>query len=195
MGIVEEWMIILGISLDVFAVMECQGSLVAKVERKQLLAFCSILAAGQGLALGIGDFVSTLLRKYAAQGDDIFLGQVIAAAIFLCQGVRLFLKAWHNERIVERREEKFDAAEFIRLHARTSIFTLLTGIAFGFLGSSIWVLLILLTVTTVLVTVFGMYTGYRLGFEHKMKAYLAGGMLLVAGGMDVIFIHMGNIIF
>lgn len=195
MNIAEELMIILGISLDIFAVMECQGSLVAKVEKKQLLAFCSILTAGQGLALGIGDFISTLLRKSAARGDEIFLGQVVAAAIFLCQGARLFLKAWQNERIVERREEKFDAAGFIRLHARTSIFTLLTGIAFGFLESSLWVLLVLIAVLTVFVTVSGMYTGYRLGFEHKMKAYLAGGTLLVAGGMDVIFVHIGDFIF
>ena len=52
MSVVEELIIILGISLDIFAVMECQGSLVAKVERKQLLAFCGILVAGQVLALG-----------------------------------------------------------------------------------------------------------------------------------------------
>lgn len=195
MNIAEELMIILGISLDIFAVMECQGSLVAEIRKKQLLAFCGILAAGQGLALGIGKFISTLLRQNVAEGNEIFLGQVVAAAIFLGQGMRFFLKAWQNERIVERRKEKVDVAEFLKLYARTSIFTLLTGIAFGFLESSMWMLLALIMVLTVLVTVFGMYTGYRLGFEHKLKAYLAGGALLVAGGIDVIFVHIGNFIF
>ena len=125
---------------------------------------------------------------------DIFLGQVVAAAIFLCLGVRLFLKAWRNERIVERREEKFDVLEFVRLYARTSIFTLLTGLAFGFLESSMWIILILITIMTVLVTVSGMYTGYRLGFEHKIKAYLAGGFLLVVGGMNVIISRIWELI-
>ncbi len=194
MSVVEELIIILGISLDIFAVMECQGALVAKVERKQLLAFCGILVAGQVLALGIGDFISVLLCRSMGKEGEVFLGQVIAAAIFLCLGARLFLKAWRNERIVERREEKFDVLEFVRLYARTSIFTLLTGLAFGFLESSMWIILILITIMTVLVTVFGMYTGYRLGFEHKIKAYLAGGFLLVVGGMNVIISHIWELI-
>lgn len=194
MNIVEEFVIILGISLDIFAVMECQGSLVAKVEKKQLMAFCGILVVGQVVALGIGNFISLLLCQSVAEEDEIFLGQVVAAVIFLCQGMRLFWKAWRNERIVEHREEKFDVGEFIRLYARTSILTLLTGLAFGFLGNSMLIVLLLITVMTVLVTVFGMYTGYRLGFEHKIKAYLVGGVLLVAGGMDVIFGHIWNFI-
>lgn len=194
MNVVEELIIILGISLDIFAAMECQGSLVAKVERKQLAIFCGALAVGQAAALGIGDFISLLLCRGVDEGDEIFLGQVVAAAIFLCQGARLLLKAWRNERILERRKEKFDAAEFTRLYARGSIFTLLTGVALGFLGGGMQMILLLAIVLTVLVTVFGMYTGYRLGFEHKVKAYLAGGALLVAGGMDVILGHIWDVI-
>ena len=194
MSIVEEFIIILGISLDIFAVMECQGSLVAKVEKKQLMVFCLILVMGQAAALGIGNFISLLLCKTAAKENEIFLGQVAAAVIFFCQGVRLFLKAWRNERIVEHREENFDLGELLRLYGRTSMFTLLTGLAFGFLGGNLFIVLLLLAATTVLVTVIGMYTGYRLGFEHKIKAYLAGGFLLVAGGMDVVLGHIWNFI-
>lgn len=194
MSSVEALIIILGISLDIFAVMECQGSLVAKVEKKQLMIFCGILAVGQAFALGIGEFISMLLCRNRAEAHEMFLGQVIAAAIFLFLGGRLLLKAWRNERIVERREEKFDVLEFVKLYGRISIFTLLTGLAFGFLESSIAIILIMITVMTVLVTVFGMYTGYRLGFEHKIKAYLIGGVLLLAGGVDVIVRHIWNII-
>lgn len=194
MNSIEELIIILGISLDIFAVMECQGSLVAKVEKKQLVIFCAILVTGQALTLELGEFISLLLCKNMAQRHEIFLGQVIAAAIFLCLGVRLLLKAWRNERIVERREEKFDVLEFIKFYARTSIFTLLAGFAFGFLESSMSVILVMITVMTILVTVFGIYTGYRLGFEHKVKAYLAGGILLMLGGVDVIVRHIWDII-
>lgn len=191
MGIVE-FIIILGLSLDIFAVMECQGSLVAKVEKKKLASFCGILAAGQAVALGAGSFISLLLCQNIRGRGEVFLGQVAAAAIFLCQGVRLFWKAWRNERIVERRKEKFDIPEFAQFYVKTSLFTLLAGLGFGFLGSSVERILALVAVVTVLATVFGIYTGYRLGFEHKIKAYLAGGILLVAGGMDVVFGHICN---
>lgn len=194
MSSAEELIIILGISLDIFAAMECQGSLVAKVEKKRLMVFCVILTAGQTLALEIGEFISLLLCKSRTGAHEAFLGQVIAAAIFLCLGIRLLLKAWRNERIVERREERFDVLEFIKLYGRISIFTFLTGFAFGFLESSVSMILIMVIIITVLVTVFGMYTGYRLGYEHKIKAYLIGGLLLLAGGADVIVRHICKLI-
>lgn len=194
MDIMEELIIIAGISLDIFAVMECQGSMMAKIEKKHLAGLCGVLVLGQALALGIGDFVSVLLCRYKMTEYDTFLGQVLAAAIFFCMGIRLLLKAWKNERIQERREEKFDRKEFVRHYARISVLALLTGIAFGFLESSMAAVLAMVVVMTAAVTVLGMYTGYRLGFEHKVKAYLSGGILLSIAGVDVIIRYIMNII-
>ncbi len=191
MNMIEETVVVLGLSLEIFGAMECQGSLVAKIEKKQLFMFCAILAAGQGLALGIGNFLSLFLSRQQIQAKEIFLGQAVAAAIFLFLGIRLLLKAWRNERIVERREEKFHIKRFLEIYSKGILFTFLAGIALGFLGSSLRVLLVLTLFLTILVTVVGMYTGYRLGFEHKMKAYVLGGLLLIAGSMDVIFRYMG----
>ncbi len=191
MNMIEETVVVLGLSLEIFGAMECQGSLVAKIEKKQLFMFCAILAAGQGLALGIGNFLSLFLSRQQIQAKEIFLGQAVAAAIFLFLGIRLLLKAWRNERIVERREEKFHIKRFLEIYSKGILFTFLAGIALGFLGSSLRVLLVLTLFLTILVTVIGMYTGYRLGFEHKMKAYVLGGLLLIAGSVDVIFRYMG----
>ena len=191
MNMIEETVVVLGLSLEIFGAMECQGSLVAKIEKKQLFMFCAILAAGQGLALGIGNFLSLFLSGQHIQAKEIFLGQAVAATIFLFLGIRLLLKAWRNERIVERREEKFHIKRFLEIYSKGILFTFLAGIALGFLGSSLRVLLVLTLFLTILVTVIGMYTGYRLGFEHKMKAYVLGGLLLIAGSVDVIFRYMG----
>lgn len=190
MNMIEETVVVLGLSLEIFGAMECQGSLVAKIEKKQLFMFCAILAAGQGLALGIGNFLSLFLSRQQIQAKEIFLGQAVAAAIFLFLGIRLLFKAWRNERIVERREEKFHIKRFLEIYSKGILFTFLAGIALGFLGSSLRVLLVLTLFLTILVTVVGMYTGYRLGFEHKMKAYVLGGLLLIAGSVDVILRYM-----
>lgn len=186
MSIIEELIIIAGISLDVFAVMECQGSLVAKIEKKHLALMSVILVAGQVLALGIGKFLSVLLHTYQVSDYEIFLEEVLAVAIFLCMGIRLLLKAWKNERVIEHREENFKIREFVRLCVRNCIFTLFIGIAFGFLESDIVRVLFITVIMTVAVTILGMYTGYQLGFEHKVKAYLCGGILLLGAGIDVI---------
>jgi len=188
MNVMEEIIILLGISLDIFGAMECQGSLAAKIEKKYLAIFSVILIAGQTIALGSG----SVLAGFLCQGRqrDIFLGQVIAAVIFLCLGVRLMMKAWKNEGIVERREEEFDVAAFVRHYARGMMFTILTGFAMGFLGTPLAVQLFLAVVLTFLAAVIGMYTGYHLGYEHKMKAYILGGLLLLAGSADVVIRHI-----
>lgn len=186
MNVVEEIVILLGISLDIFGAMECQGSLVAKIEKKQLAIFSGILAAGQTIALSLGSIFALLLCQREVQVQDVFLGQVIAAAIFLCLGLRLLMKAWKNEGFVEHREETFDVGLFLRRYVHSVLFTMLTGFAMGFLGTPLTVQLLLVIVFTVLAAIIGMYTGYRLGYEHKMKAYAVGGTLLIAGCVDVI---------
>ena len=167
MSVLEELIVLAGISLDIFAVMECQGSLIAKVQKKHLAIICSILVIGQVLALGIGNFLSVLLRRYQTYDYEVFLEEVLAVVIFLGMGVRLLLKAWKNERIIERREEKLNIKEFVYLYIRSSVFTLLVGVAFGFLGCGMLRVLVMAVVMTVAVTILGMYTGYRLGFEHN----------------------------
>ncbi|MCI9082250.1 MAG: hypothetical protein HFI70_08090 [Lachnospiraceae bacterium] len=186
MNVVEEIVILLGISLDIFGAMECQGSLVAKIEKKQLAIFSGILAAGQTIALSLGSISALLLCQREIQVQDVFLGQVIAAAIFLCLGLRLLMKAWKNEGIIERREETFDVRLFLRRYVHSVLFTMLTGFAMGFLGTPLAVQLLLVIILTMLAAIIGMYTGYRLGYEHKMKAYAMGGVLLIAGCVDVI---------
>ena len=175
MNVVEEIVILLGISLDIFGAMECQGSLVAKIEKKQLAIFSGILAAGQTIALSLGSISALLLCQREIQVQDVFLGQVIAAAIFLCLGLRLLMKAWKNEGIIERREETFDVKLFLRRYVHSVLFTMLTEFARAFV-----------IISAMLAAIIGMYTGYRLGYEHKMKAYAMGGVLLIAGCVDVI---------
>lgn len=186
MNVLEVLMILTGISLDVFGAMECYGSLVARIEKKQLAALSGILAAGQMVCLGVGSAFSRLVCRGGAQAGDLFLGQVAAAAIFLCLGLRLIVKAWKNEGVVEHRQEKLDMWKMFKLYLRGSLFPLLAGIAMGFLGNNLPVLLLLAIALTVLAAVVGMYTGYRLGYEHKLKAYVLGGLLLIAGSVDVI---------
>lgn len=186
MKMLEELMVMAGISLDIFAVMECQGSLVAKIEKKRLALMCLILVIGQALTLECGRIISVLLCQYGNSSYEIFLEKMLAAVIFGGMGVRLLLKAWKNERITEHRKEEFHVREFLQLCVRNCIFTLFIGIAFGFLRSSMVTVWLMLVVLTMAVTILGMYTGYRLGFEHKVKAYLGGGILLIAAGVEVL---------
>lgn len=186
MNWLEEVLIILGISLDIFATMACQGALVAKIEKKHLALLCALVSVWQLAALCLGDLVATLLGWQVNSGRETFLGRVLAAVIFFCLGLRLLVKAWKNERIVEKREENLDWKRFLLIMAVSGNYTFLTGIAFGFLSIHLLPAMVMILSISILVVALGMYTGYRLGFEQKRKAYAAGTVLLLAAGVDVI---------
>ena len=190
MNWIENVLIIAGVSLDIFAAMECQGALVAKVDKKQLSVTCALIAVWQLCALALGNYLSGLLYRNELAHDENFVGLVIAAVIFFGLGIRLIAKAVKNEWVNERREETLDVKKFLRMTAVTSIYTLLAGIAFGFLGTNVALMLIIIVCMTIAFVVLGVYTGYHLGFQHKTKAYVGGALLLWIAGIDVIVRHI-----
>ena len=186
MNWIENLLILAGISLDLFAAMECQGSLVAKIDKKQLTIICGLVAVWQIAALALGHYLSALLYYNELSRDERFVGLVIAAIIFFGLGVRLIVKAIKNERIQERREDTFQIKRFLRMAIITSFYSLFAGIAFGFLGTNVALMLVLGVCLTIAFVIMGMYTGYHLGFVHKTKAYIGGAVLLWIAGIDVI---------
>ena len=187
MSWIEIVLITIGMSLDTFAAVECQGALVAKLEKKRLSMAVTVIALWQTIALLIGSFLVTLLNQYDTQlSGEAFIGRILAILILFGMGLRMFVKAWRNERIVEKREDGLDIKKTFFSIAKGTIFTILTGIAFAFLEADIKAVLIMIICVTITMVIIGLYTGYRLGFEQKSKAYIGGGALLIAAGIDVI---------
>ena len=187
MSWIEIVLITIGMSLDTFAAVECQGALVAKLEKKRLSMAVTVIALWQTIALLIGSFLVTLLNQYDTQlSGEAFIGRILAILILFGMGLRMFVKAWRNERIVEKREDGLDIKKTYFSIAKGTIFTILTGIAFAFLEADIKAVLIMIICVTIAMVIIGLYTGYRLGFEQKSKAYIGGGALLIAAGIDVI---------
>ena len=187
MSWIEIVLITIGMSLDTFAAVECQGALVAKLEKKRLSMAVTVIALWQTIALLIGSFLVTLLNQYDTQlSGEAFIGRILAILILFGMGLRMFVKAWKNERIVEKREDGLNIKKTFFSIAKGTIFTILTGIAFAFLEADIKAVLIMIICVTIAMVIIGLYTGYRLGFEQKSKAYIGGGALLIAAGIDVI---------
>lgn len=187
MNLIEIVLITIGISLDTFAAAECQGAVVAKLEKKQLSMAVALVAIWQTIALLIGNFLVTLLNRYDVHlSDEAFIGRILAILIFFGLGLRMFVKAWKNERVIEKRQEKLNIRQIFFRISQGTIFTILTGIAFAFLETDLRAVLIMIVCVTIAVVIIGLYTGYRLGFEQKSKAYVIGGALLIAAGIDVI---------
>ncbi len=187
MNWIENLLILVGISLDIFAGMECQGSLVAKIDKKHLTLVCGLIVIWQLAALYIGNVLAGLLYINDLARNERFIGTVIAAVIFFCLGVRLIVKAIKNERVNEHREENLGFKRFWRMAAVTSIYTLLTGIAFGFLDTNLTGDSDHDRLSDRCSCHYGYLYRYHFGFEHKRKAYVGGAILLWIAGFDVVF--------
>ena len=186
MGWIEKLLIVAGASLDIFAAMECQGSLISKVSKKQLSIICVLIAVFQLVSMYIGYFLSTLVIKKKPVSDEALLGDILSIAILFCLGLRLSIKAVKNERIEERLQAEISIKRTLRIAALTSGYTILAGIAFGFLNSGLFAILVMVTVLTVVCIIAGVYTGYLFGFEQKTKVYVLGALLFWIAGIDII---------
>lgn len=192
MSWIEILLIVAGISLDIFAAMECQGSLVQKVDKKHLAIICTIISVWQLIALFVGHFLSRLLYKQVDTQQEVFIGYIIAITIFFCLGIRLIVKAVTSKGVFERRENNLGIKRFVRMVAATSFYTISAGVAFGLFETDFLLLLAFIIVLSILFVVAGMYTGYHFGFEHQTKAYVAGTVLLWIAGIDMIVRLMNN---
>lgn len=179
----EILMITVGISLDIFAAVECQGALAAKVDKRRLILGGMSIAAWQSGGLFLGSLFAHLI--YTENAEEQRTVQIIVVLILACLGVRMICKAVRNEQIIEHREDRIGFRKMLKLAVVTSAYTLLTGAVLGFLNTNIIMVISIGITVTFLVVILGMYTGYHLGFEQKNKAYIAGGILLIVAGIDV----------
>ena len=182
---IENVMIIFGISFEVFAIMECNGSMVANIKKSRLTIIGVILSLLQLVMLGVGYIISIILINIVTTADEVVIGHILAIAIFVLLGIRLIIKALKNDIINEKLEEKMELKKYILPLVVIGGYTITTGIAAGLCNTNPLNLGILVVVVTWVAAYTGMYTGYRAGFEQKTKAYIAGGALLVIVGIDM----------
>lgn len=183
---IEVLIIAVGISLDLFAAMEAQGSLVSKINKWHLSGICVLIAVWQLVSLGLGVFLSGLMYKLNQVPNETSIGEILAIVIYAGLGIRLVLKAIRDEQGEEHLELHLGLRRFVRVAAVTSIYTLLAGIAFGLLETNMVMVLTMIVAITVIVVIAGMYTGYHVGHMHRKKAYIAGTVIMWIAGIDVL---------
>lgn len=167
--------------------MECEGSVVAKIDKKKLAEISILTVVFQMAVLYLGSLGSgRLMRQEGVAENEILLSMVIAAD-HLC---RLRDSSDHKgspaERIYEHRQDTFSWKKILLGIVGTGIYTLLAGFAFGLMGIRMRACILLLGICSLLMVIAGVYTGYRFGFEQKKKAYGIGAVLLWAAGIDVL---------
>lgn len=186
-------LIIIGISLDVFASMEVEGAMAPEIKKGPLAIACAI-TTGLSLVFFFGGY----LLCVELNAHDVFVNEeltagIISAVIFFLLGIRLIIKAIQKEFVQEKRRE-FGIHSYIRLVIVTSLYTLAAGCACGLIEANAYVMLIAMVICYISVVIAGILTGYHYGFEKKTYAYAIGAVLLWVAGTYVVLTEILAII-
>lgn len=188
-SLIEILIISIGLSLDVYAVVVCQGAVLLKIEKTKLLKMSLFFCAWQVVAVAIGHAV-TLIPYLADIAKNVsYIGEFISVIIFTVIGVYMLYKAWKNEGILERLSDvnykHLCVAAFF-----TSLDALFVGMGFGLLKARFYIVALSILIITAVMVILGLYTGMRLGYEQKTKAYGIGGILLLISAIDVVLKYL-----
>ena len=76
----------------------------------------------------------------------------------------------------------------------SNIYTAAAGCACGLVGTTVWQIIAIILVMSVIMVSAGLYTGLHFGFEKKTIAYLAGALLLWGVGAEIFLNKVINLI-
>ena len=186
MTVVEIGILLFGLSLDVAAVVMCDGATLEKIEKEKVFSICGIFCLWQFAAIMAGNLVSYMLVFWHT-GDSVQkVWNQIAGMIFAGIGSCMVYKAWQRRQILERRSD-IEFRKICKEALITSGQAFFAGIGLGLLDTRMNIVAGILEGVTVFAVIMGIYIGYRFGYEQKTKAYLVGGAMLLIEGICIWF--------
>ena len=186
MGLIELFILAVGLSMDAFAVAVCAGLTMVKVNIKKALivgAYFGVFQAGMPL---IGYLLASLFAERI-----LIYGDWIAFALLSFLGGKMIFDSLKSDNQTDTREQSLKLTTMLPLAIATSIDALAVGVSFAFLQINIVPAVILIGITTLVISMAGVKIGNMFGNKFKSKAQLAGGVILVLIGLRILLKHLG----
>lgn len=184
MGIVELFVLAVGLSMDAFAVSICKGLAMEKCEFKKA-AVCGIWFGGfQALMPLIGYFLGYQFRTYITAFDHW-----IAFVLLSIIGFNMIRESFSEEE--EDADDSLGIKTMFLMAIATSIDALAVGVTFAFLpNTNIVAAVSFIGVITFFLSTLGAKLGNIFGVKYKGKAELAGGIILILLGVKILLEHL-----
>lgn len=184
MGLIELFLIAVGLSMDAFAVSVCKGLAMPKCTFKKAAIVGLWFGGFQALMPAIGYVLGAQFQEAIASIDH-WIAFVLLALI----GGNMIHEALDND------EEEADASLNVKtmflLAVATSIDALAIGITFAFLKVSIIPAVCFIGIVTFIISFAGVKIGNVFGARYKNKAEIVGGIILILLGLKILLEHLG----
>lgn len=184
MGIIELFILAVGLSMDAFAVSICKGLAMRNCEFRKA-AVCGIWFGGfQALMPLIGFFLGYRFRAYITAFDHW-----IAFVLLSIIGINMIWESFSKEE--ESVDDSLAVKTMFLMAIATSIDALAVGVTFAFLpNTNIIAAVSFIGVITFFLSTLGAKLGNIFGAKYKGKAELAGGLILIFLGVRILLEHL-----
>ena len=189
MGIGELLLLAVGVSMDAFAVSICKGLAMKKATVKNCMT-CGVWFGGfQALMPTIGFFLGTLFAD-AIEAVDHWVAFILLGII----GINMLKEAFEKEDCGCCDEQNADLSPktMFVMAVATSIDALAVGISLAMAGNvNIWLAAIFIGICTCGFSAAGVKIGNVFGSRFEKKAQMAGGLILIVLGLNILLEHLG----
>lgn len=184
MGLIELFLIAVGLSMDAFAVSVCKGLAMPKCTFKKVAIVGLWFGGFQALMPAIGYILGAQFQEAIASIDH-WIAFVLLALI----GGNMIHEALDNDE--EEADASLDVKTMFLLAVATSIDALAIGITFAFLKVSIIPAVCFIGIVTFIISFAGVKIGNVFGVRYKNKAEIVGGVILILLGLKILLEHLG----
>lgn len=183
MGLLELFLLAVGLSMDAFAVSICKGLSLRKVDGRHMCLAGAWFGGFQMLmpliGYAMGSLFAGMVSRYA---------HWIAMALLLYLGVSMILEALGED---EEESAMMDVKTMFLLAVATSIDALAVGVTFAFLQVSILPAVCFIGCVTFAFSAAGVKIGSLFGSKYRSRAELCGGVILILIGVKIVLDGLG----
>lgn len=186
MGLIELFLLAVGLSMDAFAVSVCKGLAMKKITIVKAGVVGLWFGGFQALMPFIGYLLGSRFSQYITAVDHW-----IAFVLLVLIGGNMIKEALGKDD--GEASDSLAVKEMFLLAVATSIDALAVGITFAFLNVHIVPAISFIGVVTFVLSAIGVKVGNIFGLRYKSKAELAGGIILILIGVKILLEHLGLI--
>lgn len=187
MGLVELFLVAVGLSMDAFAVAICKGLGMKRLDIGQALVIALFFGGFQALMPAIGWLLGSQFAHIVEPIDHW-----IAFALLAFIGGKMLVDALRgDEEEGAASDASLDLRELVMLAIATSIDALAVGVTFAFLQMDIVFPVLFIGVTTFVLSFAGVAIGHQFGSRWEKPSTIAGGVVLILIGCKILLEHLG----
>ena len=183
MGILELFVLAVGLSMDAFAVSVCKGLSLGKINRKHMYIAGAWFGGFQALMPLIGYYLGRFFADAITEYDHW-----IAFILLIIIGGKMVKESFDKE---EQMDGSMSARSMLLLAVATSIDALAVGVTFAFLKVSIIPAVSFIGVVTFVCSAVGVKIGSIFGTKYRSRAELCGGIILILIGAKILLEGLG----